>query len=269
MRNPAAFAILLLLSALAFPARTQAGDAQTELQLGVESYKNARYEEAIRHFQRAATLDPAMVPARLYLATAYAQQYIPGADTPDNLEVGRKAVDEYKNVLSLDSSNLDALKGIAYLALQMKNFEESKEYYRKAITLQGDDPEPYYSIAVIDWTCSYQPRIELRHKLGLEMETPLIHMTECEELRVANQPLVDEGIEMLTRALELRPDYDDAMAYMNLLYRERADIQCGDSAAYTADLRTADRWVNRTVATKKAKSETSKPPSDTGEEDSQ
>ena len=33
---------------------------------------------------------------------------------------------------------------------------------------------------------------------------------------------------MLEKALELRPDYDDAMAYMNLMYRERADLQCDD-----------------------------------------
>ena len=55
--------------------------ARDQLNKGVQSYKNARYEEAIEHFKNAVALDPSLVNARLYLATAYAQQYIPGADT--------------------------------------------------------------------------------------------------------------------------------------------------------------------------------------------
>jgi len=66
---------------------------------------------------------------------------------------------------------------------------------------------------------------------------------------------VREGIDNLTKALQLRPDYDDAMAYLNLMYRERADIQCTDPAARSADLKTADEWVDKTMATKKAKAE--------------
>ncbi len=45
------------------------------------------------------------------------------------------------------------------------------------------------------------------------------------------------------------------MAYMNLMYRERADIQCEDPSARAADLKTADEWVDKTMATKKAKAE--------------
>ena len=58
--------------------------ARDQLNKGVQSYKNARYEEAISHFKRAVELDNKLLNARLYLATAYAQQYIPGADTEDN-----------------------------------------------------------------------------------------------------------------------------------------------------------------------------------------
>jgi len=72
----------------------------------------------------------------------------------------------------------------------------------------------------------------------------------CKEQNTAN---VQEGIDNLTKALQLRPDYDDAMAYMNLMYRERADIQCDDPAARSVDLKTADDWADKTMATKKAK----------------
>ena len=59
----------------------------------------------------------------------------------------------------------------------------------------------------------------------------------------------------LVKALTLRRGYDDAMAYMNPLYRGRADIQCGDPKAYRADLKEADRWVDLTMAAKEAKAE--------------
>jgi hypothetical protein len=60
---------------------------------------------------------------------------------------------------------------------------------------------------------------------------------------------------MLKKAIELRRDNDDAMAYMNLMFRERADIQCGDSKAGAADLKTADDWVDMTLAIKTRKAE--------------
>ena len=63
--------------------------ARDQLNKGVQAYKNAKYEQAIDHFQQAVALDPTLINARLYLATAFAQQYIPGADTPDNNRMAR------------------------------------------------------------------------------------------------------------------------------------------------------------------------------------
>jgi len=236
--------------------------ARDQLNKGVQSYKSAKYEEAIDHFQKAVSLDPGLINARLYLATAYAQQYIPGADTEDNNRMAQQAIDQYKAVLERDPKNVNSVKGIAYLYLQMKKFEEAKQYYRKASELDPNDPEAYYSIGVIDWTQSYQPRMEERAKLGLKPEEPLKDKKVCATLRQKVSDVIQDGITMLEKALQLRPDYDDAMAYMNLLYRERADVQCDDPAARAADLKTADEWVDKTMAVKKAKAE--KQPSNTG-----
>jgi hypothetical protein len=253
----AAFLSGVLCSSVFSVAGRQATSGSPDLDLGVQAYKNARYEEATQHFRRAVDLDPTLLNARLYLATAYAQQYIPGVDTPDNNKFAEQAIGQYKAVLELDPKNINSVKGIAYLDLQMKQFDKAKEFYRKATELDPNDPEPYYSVAVIDWTQTYQPRMELRAKLDLKQLQPLIRSTECWQLRDANRELVDDGIAMLKKAIELRRDYDDAMAYMNLMYRERADIQCGDAKAYAADLKTADDWVDLTIATKKRNPENS------------
>jgi tetratricopeptide (TPR) repeat protein len=233
--------------------------ARDQLNKGVQSYKNAKYEEAINHFQQAVSLDPSLVNARLYLATAFAQQYIPGADTEDNNQMGQNAIDQYKAVLERDHNNINSIKGIAYLYLQMKRFEDAKTFYRKAIEVDPNDPEPYYSIAVIDWTQSYQPRMEERAKVGLKPDEWIMkdkgNKKVCEMLRDKSSGVIQDGIGMLQKALELRPDYDDAMAYLNLLYREKGDLECDDAAARATDLKTADEWVDKTMATKKAKAE--------------
>ncbi len=229
--------------------------ARDQLNKGVLAYKNAKYEEAIAHFQQAVSLDPALLNARLYLATAYAQQYIPGADTEDNNRMGQQAIDEYKAVLERDRKNINSVKGIAYLYLQMKKFEDAKRYYRKATELDPNDPEPYYSVAVIDWTESYQPRMEERAKLGLKPEEPLKDKKVCAVLKDKNSNVIQDGIDNLNKALQLRPDYDDAMAYLNLMFREKGDLECDDPAARAADLKTADDWVDKTLAIKKAKAE--------------
>ena len=236
--------------------------ARDQLNKGVQAYKSAKYEEAIDHFQKAVSLDPGLINARLYLATAYAQQYIPGADTEDNNRMAQQAIDQYKAVLERDPKNVNSVKGIAYLYLQMKKFEDAKQYYRKASELDPNDPEAYYSIGVIDWTQSYQPRMDERAKLGLKPEEPLKDKKVCAMLKQKVHDVIEDGIAVLGKALQLRPDYDDAMAYMNLLYRERADVQCDDPAARAADLKTADEWVDKTMAVKKAKAE--KQPTNTG-----
>ncbi|HTM42530.1 MAG TPA: hypothetical protein VL177_16545, partial [Terriglobales bacterium] len=58
--------------------------ARSDLNKGVQAYKSAKYDQAISFFKDAVDLDPSLVNARLYLATAYAQQFVPGVDSPDN-----------------------------------------------------------------------------------------------------------------------------------------------------------------------------------------
>ena len=80
--------------------RLQQVEARDQLNKGVQSYKNAKYEEAINHFQQAVSLDPSLLNARLYLATAFAQQYIPGADTEDNNKMGERRLTSTKRCWS-------------------------------------------------------------------------------------------------------------------------------------------------------------------------
>ncbi len=227
---------------------------QEELNQGVQAYKGARYDEATQHFRNAIALDPQSLQAHLYLASTFAQQYIPGVKNAENNHFADAAISEYQAVLEVNPQSVESLKGIASLDLQSKKFEEAKSFFRKALDVDANDPEAYYSIGVIAWTQTYTKRMSLFEKLHLKPDQALINKPECWELLSANDAAVKNGMEMFTKALELRPDYDDAMAYMNLMYRERANIQCNDSSSYDSDLGAANHWVDLTLSTKKAKS---------------
>jgi tetratricopeptide (TPR) repeat protein len=236
--------------------------ARDQLNKGVQSYKNAKYEEAIEHFKNAVNDDPSLTNARLYLATAYAQQYVPGMETPENTRNAEMAIQEFQKILDANPSReqqIHSLKGIASLYFNMKKFDQAAEFHRKVIELDPNDPETYYSIAVIDWTEAYQEDQKTRASLGVAPQGQLKDKKACQELRSKNSQKVEDGINLLQKAIQIRPDYDDAMAYINLLYRQRAEYECDDQSAYEADIKTANEWVDKTIATKKAKAEKAGP----------
>jgi len=246
-------AVVALAAVVSLAAGCNKLKARDQLNKGVKQYKSAHYDEAIDNFKNAVELDPKLLNARLYLATAYAQQYVPGVDSPDNNRNAELAIEQFQEVLKLEPGNLNSLKGIAALYFQMKKFDQSKEFQRQVIQNDPNDPEAYYSIAVIDWTQTYIPRMEERAKLGLRPDEPLKDKKVCAVIRAKNEDKVKEGMEMLEKAIQIRPDYEDAMAYLNLMYRERADYECEDEAARAADYKKADEWVQKTMDTKKAK----------------
>ena len=233
--------------------------ARDQLNKGVQAYKSTKYEAASNFFIKASQLDPDLTVARLYHATAEKALFTPGNDSSDNLQHANNAIAEYKKVLELEPKNILSTKGLASIYYDMSKFDEAKQFNKKAIELDPKDPENYYSIGVIDWTTTYRPRMEARNKVGLKTEPtmqPLINDKKtCPEIKDKNTANVAEGIEMLEKAIKLRDEYDDAMAYLNLMYRERADIQCGDKSAYDADWKTADDWVEKTLKVKKVKAE--------------
>ena len=210
--------------------------ARDLLNKGVGAFKNGQYDAAVEDFKQAKDLDPSLLNARLYLATAYASQYIPGAPSEQNKNIGKQAIQEFKDILSTNPDNLSAIDGIGSILFQMagtpydpKLFEESKTYHQKHIQLKPEDPEPYYWIGVIDWTLAFRANGEMRKDYNEKNIRKQVKETDPLPPAIRGDylakygPVIDEGISDLQKAISIRPDYDDAMAYLNLLYRRKAD----------------------------------------------
>jgi Tfp pilus assembly protein PilF len=230
--------------------------SRDQLNKGVQAYKNAQYPQAVENFKKAVDLDPNFDTARLYLATAYMMQYIPGADSPENVQMAQAAHDQFQKVLDRDPKNDVAIASIASLYYNQKKFDDAKQWYEKLVAAKPDSKEAFYTLGVIAWSKFYPVYGAARAKLGMKPEDPgpIKDKKVREELKAEWLPIVNEGIKNLDKALEIDKEYDDAMAYENLLIRERADLD-DDSDQYKKDIQVADNWVQKALETKKIKAE--------------
>jgi tetratricopeptide (TPR) repeat protein len=242
-------------------ARVQARDF---LKRGTQALKAGQFNLAIEDFKRAKELDPSLLDASLDLATAYANKFIPGSPAQENVELGKQAVQEFKDVLSQDPENLQAIDGIGSVLYKMGGdpfdrevLDEAKQYWQKHIDITPKDPEPYYRVGLIDWTIVDQADRELHgtwSKKNSATEGSDEPMPEGLRQKFQNQfeTIINDGIEHMKQAILLRPDYDDAMAYLNLLYRVRAQLE-PTAGLRDADLREADELVDQATKIKKQK----------------
>jgi tetratricopeptide (TPR) repeat protein len=235
--------MLALLAILALAstgcAKLQARD---NLNKGVRAFRDAHYDNAVKYFQQAVQLDPELTTAEIYLATAYAQQFVPGSREEESRKNADMAIQTFEKVLQRDPQNVNAIAGLANIYQNLgqedtKNLTKSHDYYMKYASLDSKNPIPFYAIGSLDWLIVYDknnpPPVEEQAKL------------------------IDEGLEYLDKALALNPDYDDAMTYKNLLYREKSRIATSEEEKKKLT-EMADEWFNKGLETRKKNAEKNK-----------
>jgi tetratricopeptide (TPR) repeat protein len=226
--------------------------ARDQLNKGVEAFKAGKYEEAITHFQQAETLDPKLPTAKAFLATALSQNVVPGLTTPENLKTAQQAIDTFKEVLAEDPTDVNSLKGVASLYFNTKKFDEAKEWQKKVLAIDPKDPEAAYTVGVIDWTQAHENLLKMNaNNDDGAGNVKLLTKKNCSDIQQENGPLVEEGLKYLNMALENRPSYEEAMDYLNLIYRRKADVDCGNAAAVKADVDTANDWSHKAMGQRK------------------
>jgi tetratricopeptide (TPR) repeat protein len=245
--------------------------ARNELNHGVRAFAATDYATAAKRFEAALELDPELNDAKTYGAYAYMMQFIPGGESPENKAMADKAIAGFNEVLAQRPNDKLATTLLASLYFNMKEFDKAEEWHRKRIdilekeaaaspdhTIDPAAADSYYTIGVIKWTESYTPRLDARASLGMKADDPGPIKDEKvrQELAATAVPNIEDGMKALERALEINPNYADAMAYLNLLYRERADF-AETPEEYEGYLAKADEWVQKTLATKKRMAEES------------
>jgi len=231
----------LMLAFLAILALAGTGcaklQARDNLNKGVRAFRDAHYDNAVKYFKTAVELDPELTTAEIYLATAYSQQFVPGGRGEENDKNAQLAVQTFDDVLKRDPNNVNAIAGLASIYQNTMEFQKAHDYYMKYAQLDSTNPIPFYAIGSVDWIIVYDKN----------------NPPPAEE----QGKLIDEGLANLDKALALNPDYDDAMTYKNLLYREKARLASNeeDKKKLTAQ---ADEWFNKSLETRKKNAEKKK-----------
>jgi len=234
--------------------------ARDYLNKGVKAFVEQKYEEATTLFQESIRLDPDFQVARMYLATTYTSQFIPGSPDPKSLEMAQKAIATFKGILDMDKVNvtqdttINAMLSIASLYYQLQEYDESKKWCNNIQQVDPNNAESLYRIAVIDYDDSLR-------NTGLQGESVEFLSPEERDRTLRN---IDEGLATIDKALKIRRDYFDAMEYQNLLWREKAKFE-KDPKAKAELIRQADLVASKALAMRlKAEEEEAKKPKKLG-----
>jgi tetratricopeptide (TPR) repeat protein len=170
--------------------------------------------------------------------------------------MAQAAHDQFMKVLETEPKNTVALASIASLYLNQKNWPEARQWYEKLTSVDPNNADAWYSLGFIAWSEWYPAYGTARANLGMKQEDPgpIKDKAVKEELKAKYGQVIDDGLKALDRCLQINPDYDDAMAYQNLLIRERADL-VDNKDEYDKQIQVANNWVDKALATKKKKAE--------------
>jgi tetratricopeptide (TPR) repeat protein len=196
--------------------------------------------------------------AKSYLATALAQNVVPGLTSPDNLKNAQQAISIFQEVLAKEPDDVNSLKNIASIYFSIKKFDEAKEYQKKVLAVDSKDPEAAYTIGVIDWTLAHENTLKALSSVNMNDDgegNAKAPKKVLQQIKEENTPLVTEGLQYLNQAIANRGNYDDAMSYLNLTYRRKADTDYDNPSEVKADVAAAKDWSSKAMGTRKANEE--------------
>jgi len=269
-RRRAAMAAVLLLAISGLTGCNKIKSKQ-EIKKGNEFLKAAQYQSALAAYEEALRLDPSEKKLHKHIGIAYMGMYQPGSKHPKDLEFAQKAIDnlktyaeaypedqkarEYLISMYLNSERFDdaiafyqnemlkrnprdskAMQSLAMLYFKKGDFENGVKWLKKRLEVEGNNPEVYYLIGVQAWDRSYNfPDLD-----------PTLR-----------GQIVEEGLQSLNKAVEMKPDYFEALSYINLLYREKAKMET-DPAKKQEYTDTANKYLQQALDMRKAAQEKSK-----------
>jgi tetratricopeptide (TPR) repeat protein len=200
-----------------------------------------QYEQAIPEYQKIVKSDPDHWQANYYLAMSWLAQFHPQSTHPKDAEIKKQAVGQLEKLMTLtppgpeemdkvrnyylslltsagdnekavgflekrireEPNNKELIAQVAQLQAKVGNFDESLRWYEKIAAMEPNDKTHWYTIAVLCW--------ERSNKAGITISPD------------ERTTIIQRGIDSIDKALALDTEYTEAIAYKNLLFREKAD----------------------------------------------
>jgi tetratricopeptide (TPR) repeat protein len=190
----------------------------------------------------------------------------------------------YEAQLVREPDSLVAINSLINVHSRADHWSEALKWSMKRADLQGNDAEAQYTVGVMIYNRLFQkggsdkgtydprpdpnaeppPKPKKKGKKGKEepvvaTKTPppfnLGDLMGAERARVA-----DLGIKYMTRAIELRPNYREAMGFMSLLYRQKSLAFLDKPVDWELCINTAEEWRGKANQAAPAAQPTEPPP---------
>ncbi len=214
--------------------------AKDKVNQGAIKYNQGNTKEAQEFFKDATETDPTYPITWLYYGATLVKDYKVELDDARKKEIATKALEVYNKALSLANGNCviidNALSYIASIHDDMSNFEEWRKTMEdratNACTKKEGKSQSFYAISVKYWQCSYDQTTRYQDKI-LGIKDPfhyrnMDYPAALEDKRRA-EACVTRGLENIEKAMQIDPEYVDAMAYKSLLYYERLKMTKDES----------------------------------------
>ncbi len=262
MHRPTTFLLALLLLTAPVLSGCNKVRARVELKKGNALYQEESYAKALPQFQKGIELDPGATFAWRSVALSALALYRPGDAGKQNREYERIAIDAlekyledypddskaHEYLLSMYVNSKQNDKAMAYIDRQIEVNPEKQgelEAMKVAILTQSGKLEEAAQLAQ---RVSPEKRPEMLYSVGVSAWDKVRNDTALDA--AAREKMIDLGLSSIKQALDLKPDYFEAMVYYNLLFRQKADVTL-DEVKKQEYIALATEWRDKAVALRK------------------
>jgi tetratricopeptide (TPR) repeat protein len=273
MHRPTPILLALFLTAAPLLTGCYKVQARAELKKGNALYANESYREALQEFQKGLELDPTVTFAWRSVGLTALALFKPGDETPENKQFAETAIDAFQKYLSdypddekvrdyLLSTYVnthrydDALAAIDKMEAAAQTPEDRAKLEASKINLliQADRIDDAWKLVQ---AYNGPTKEELLYTVGQAYWNKSFHSAPEDDQTVRAQ-WVENGMNALNQALQVKPQYFEAMIYYSLILREKAKLAFADPAQVTALTAQADEWRTKAVALRKQQQEEQK-----------
>jgi tetratricopeptide (TPR) repeat protein len=235
--------------------------ARMEIKAANEAYQKEDYAGALPHYKAARAIDPSFADLDRLVGYSEIGLYVPDDKTAKNeahadaaiqelnsylkkrpedriardalinmyLNANRtsQAIDYFRNYLVGHPADLEAVKSVATLYAKQGDFNESLNWYQKITLLDAKNPEAFYIFGVVCYEkVAKNPPADVAQKMDI----------------------INRGKDALQHAIDMKSDYAEALAYLNLLWRQQALVDAlTDPVKAQADVAQANALRDKTI----------------------
>ena len=263
-RNAAA--LLLLVCAALSSAGCNKLKSKQEIKKGNDFFKAAQYQTALAAYQEALRLDPNEKKLHKNIGLAYMGLYQPGSKHPKDLEYAAKAMEHLKTYSEAFPADRKSKEFLVSLYLSTERYDDAILFYQGLVKENPNDTKAMQSLAqmyfkkgdvehAVEWLkkrlaveTTPEGKAEVYYFIGVQAWDRSYNFPNIDP--VERGKIVDEGIDALNKALQIKPDYFEALSYLNLLYREKAKIEA-DPAKKQGYVDTANKYLQQALELRK------------------